>query len=88
MKERIKKYTEIITRAKALGYMDQADVCSTIMDIESADRKFNLRLDDWLEADDFNFAHDFWGIRKNINRTNGFPVTDFGFFVPRFAEVN
>lgn len=33
----------------------------------------------------FNFAHDFYGIVNNINREKGFPATDFGFFVPRFA---
>ena len=36
------------------------------MDIDSADRKFNLRLDDFLKANDFDFAHDFIGIQKNI----------------------
>lgn len=39
----------------------------------------------WIDADDFNFAHDFIGIKYNINRENGFPATDFGFFIPRFA---
>lgn len=48
-------------------------------------KKFNMRLDEWLNADDFNFAHDFYGIVNNINREKGFPATDFGFFVPRFA---
>ena len=55
-----------------------------LMDIESADQKFNLRLDDLLEANDFNFAHDFIGIQNNIER-DGFPAIDFGLFVPRFA---
>lgn len=58
------------------------------MDIESADIKFNMRLDDWLKADDFNFAYDFLGIRDSIERNNGFPAKDFAFFVPRFAELN
>lgn len=61
---------------------------SLLMDIESADQKFNIRLDDWLKADKFNFAHDILGIIDNINRTES-PTNDFGFFVPRFAdEVN
>ena len=38
-----------------------------------------------MKPDDFNFAHDFYGIVNNINREKGFPATDFGFFVPRFA---
>ena len=54
------------------------------MDRDSADQKFNLRLDKFLEADNFNFAHDFIGIQENIVRES-FPATDFGYFVPRFA---
>lgn len=87
MEDRIRygKYTEIVLRATELGYMGEQDIVDVIMDIESADEKFNLRLDDWLEADNFNFAHDFFGIRRNIVREK-FPATDFGFFVPRFAS--
>jgi hypothetical protein len=54
---------------------------------ESADKKFNMRLDDWLQADDFNFAHDYCGIQNNIKRGE-FPATDFGFFLPRFAGTH
>lgn len=54
------------------------------MDIESADEKFNLRLEEWLAADDFNFIHDLYGIMDHIVRDK-FPADDFGFFVPRFA---
>ena len=61
-----------------------ADGITEITDIESADRKFNLRLDDFLGADNSNFAHDFIRIQGNIVRGN-FPATDFGDFVPRFA---
>ena len=49
-KERNRKYGAICARAKAMGIM-QGDAISAIMDIESADRKFNLRLDDFLGAD-------------------------------------
>lgn len=82
-KERFMKYVAIAERAEGMGY--DRDRTSRLMDIESADKHFNLRLDDWLVADDFNFAHDLFGIESNINR-NTFPSTDFGFFVPRFAE--
>ena len=49
-------------------------------------RKINyaVRLDDFLGADNSNFAHDFIRIQGNIVREN-FPATDFGDFVPRFA---
>ena len=83
-KERTRKYIEIIDRATKIG-IPVHDRLSALMDIESADNKFNMRMDEWLEADDFNFAHDFVGIRENIDRSTGFPAKDFGLFVPRFA---
>lgn len=36
-----------------------------------------------LGADDFNFAHDVWGIRRKLNRTTG-ELEDF--FLPRCAK--
>ena len=84
-KKRHSKYADIMCRATVMGLMYPEQATDRMMDIESADRKFNLRLDNWFNADDFNFAHDFIGIRDIINRENGFPATDFGFFVPRFA---
>ena len=41
-----------------------------------------LKLHELLEADDFNFAHDAFGIRKHIDRTTG-KLQDC--FVPRYA---
>ena len=76
------KYAEIADRAKEIGY--EGDRLSLLMDIESADKVFNLRLEDWLSADDFNFAHDLYGIMNNIVRDE-FPAKNFGLFVPRFA---
>ena len=56
---------------------------SRMMDLESADQRFNLRLDDLLTADDENFFHDILGIWSNSNRET-YPCT-FGLFVPRFS---
>lgn len=50
IKERYKKYVAIIQRAKEEG-LHVNDKLSVLMDIESADRKFNIRLDEWLQAD-------------------------------------
>ena len=83
MKERYEKYVAIAERAENEG-LYKGERINLLMDIESADKKFNLRLDDWLNADKFNFAHDLWGIMDNIVRDK-FPATDFGFFLPRFA---
>jgi hypothetical protein len=58
------------------------DRFSLIMDLECADNEFNLRLNDFLNADDFNFTHDIVGIQNNINRQ----IMKFeNCFVPRFA---
>lgn len=83
MQNRFLKYVEICERAEKLGICN-SDRIEMLMDIESADRKFHLRLDDWLDADEFNFVHDFYGIQNNIIRDD-FPAIEFGFFVPRFA---
>ena len=83
MKERYLKYAKICERAEKMK-ISTSERVSAMMDVESADKKFNMRLDDWLNADDFNFAHDYCGIQNNINR-NEFPATDFGYFLPRLA---
>ena len=83
MKERYMRYVAIAERAENEGLYKGKRI-NLLMDIESADKKFNLRLDDWLNADEFNFAHDLYGIMNNIVR-DSFPATDFGLFVPRFA---
>lgn len=41
-----------------------------------------LKLQELLEADDFNFGHDLGGIRRHLNRETG-QLRDF--FLPRFA---
>ena len=74
-KERYLKYVKICERAERMK-IDTGDRMGALMDIESADKKFNMRLDDWLQADDFNFAHDYCGIQNNIKRGE-FPATDF-----------
>lgn len=82
-KEKMDIYVKICERAEKQGY--EGERFSLMMDIESADNTFSLRLEDWLNADDFNFAHDINSIINNINRDK-FPATNFGFFVPRFAR--
>lgn len=82
MKNRFEQYVKIYERAEKNGY--NGERMSFMMDIESADKKFALRLEELLNADNFNFCHDINGIVNNIVR-NAFPATDFGLFVPRFA---
>lgn len=84
MKDRFELYAKICERAEKSGY--EGERMSLMMGIESADKKFNLRLEELLNSDDFNFCHDINGIISNIAR-NTFPATDFGLFTPRFAGV-
>ncbi len=44
---------------------------------------FPLRLDELLHADEFNFSHDVFGIRRHLNRETGQLENCF---VPRFAS--
>ena len=81
-KEKFMMYVKLAQRAEGMGIY-HGERFSLLMDIENADKVFNLRLEEWLNADDFNFAHDIVGIVNNIDRRN---PTDFNLFVPRFAN--
>ena len=74
----------VIMRAKDSDLL-MSDELSFRMDLESAVKKFNLDLKEYLQADDMTFIHDIVGIQRNIKRTV-YPATDFGFFVPRLAH--
>ena len=80
-KERFMMYVEIAKRAEKMKIYN-GERFTLLMDLEHADNVFNLRLEDLLNADNFNFAHDVVGIVNNINRD----TKDFGLFVPRYAE--
>ena len=81
-KEKFMMYVKIAQRAEGMD-LYEGERISFLMDMENADKVFNLRLEELLEADDLNFAHDVVGIVNNIDRKN---PTDFNFFVPRFAK--
>lgn len=66
-----------------LGSDEGRDTLSFHMDIVAAHANgCPLRLSDLLAADDFNFAHDVFGISQHLNRETG-KLGDF--FRPRFA---
>jgi hypothetical protein len=81
-KEKFMMYVKIAQRAESMGIY-KGERLSLLMDIENADKAFNLKLEDLLSADDMNFTHDVIGIVTNIDRRN---PTDFNFFVPRYAN--
>jgi hypothetical protein len=76
--------SKIADRAREMGLYDESPV-TLFMDIQNAAEYWDMRLEDWLNADDFNFAHDIVGIAENIIRE--YPVKFTEHFVPRFAGV-
>lgn len=83
MKERIDLMVAIAERAEERDLV-AADRISLIMDLECADEQFNLRLDELLNADPFNFAHDIVEIQRHLNRETRQMENCF---VPRFADT-
>lgn len=75
---------KVIERAEAMG-IGFGDRITQMLDIENAHKQFNMDFEDWLAADDLNFAHDFLEIQANMNRITG---KCENFFVPRFAYAD
>lgn len=78
--------TEIAKRATALAAKHDGvyPMLEAQMDVTAAHANgMPLCLDRLLAADDFNFAHDVFGIRRHLNRQTGQLEN---FFVPRFAS--
>lgn len=57
---------------------------SAMMDLESAHLDCPLKLDELLNADNFNFSHDVFGIANHIDRST-YPGKLTGCFLPRYA---
>lgn len=92
--DKIEMYKKIVDRAIEMRIKLNDDIIGAIMDIESADKVFNLDLEKFLHFENFDFVHDFCGIQKNIVRTEystrdfssrfGFFKSNFGLFTPNF----
>lgn len=80
-KETFLKIVDIAKRAEEKNLL-MFDRMSLIMDLECVNEEFNLRIEDLLNADDFNVAHDILGIQNNLNREKRKMEN---LFVPRFA---
>lgn len=60
------------------------DIVTASMDITAVHSNgCRLRLQELLDADDFNFAHDVFGIKRHLDRTTG-KLQDC--FVPRYTD--
>lgn len=79
--ERWNLIARICTRAEEMG-VSRGSRITAQMDVDLAAEHFNLRLADWLNADVFDFAHDFIEIQNHIDRIN---KTFDNRFLPRFA---
>lgn len=73
---------KIIDRAAGMGF--RPNRLASTMDIEAVHSNgCPMDLDRWLAADDFNFAHDWAGIARHVDRD--ICALD-GIFTPRFAR--
>ena len=70
--------------SRALVFFPDRDERDIKMDVLAVHLSCRLRLDHFLNADDFNFVHDIVGIERHLDR-NSFTLRDC--FVPRFKEV-
>lgn len=73
---------KIADRAIEMGLnRDKLEVLMDVTAVHINDCKLDLQR--FLEADDFNFAHDITGIRRHIDTSNGKLKNCF---LPRFAK--
>ncbi len=77
---KIAKRAVVMAKKHGVSY----DHLDAVMDIDACHNNGNsLKLAELLAADDFNFAHDVFGIRANIDRTTGKLANCF---VPRYSS--
>ncbi len=83
----LKTIAMVCMRARNMG-IAQGDGITQLMDMECADKAFNMDWEGLLKADDINFAHDFCGIQNNIDVQlfNATHEIDFNLFRPRYAR--
>lgn len=72
---------EIVKRARDL--LGIKDGLSLHMDVAATHSNCPLKLKELLSANNFNFAHDVYGIQRHINRETGKLENCF---LPRFAQ--
>lgn len=75
---------KIVKRAMKMGLYEDNQMTAHL-DVTNAAKYWNMRLEDWLNADDYDFVHDIVGIYDNIIRE--YPVQFTNYFMPRFADV-
>ena len=73
---------KIMERAERMGLFVDKKI-NHMMDLDVAAHQFDMRLQEWLDADNENFCHDWFGIYAHINRET---CRVEGLFMPRFAN--
>lgn len=73
---------KIVRRAEKMNLV-KVDRHHLMMDIVAVNQEVGLRLEEWLNADEFNFAHDVVGIQQNLDPDTK-KLTNF--FLPRYAK--
>ena len=76
---------KIVLRGEGMAMrrnMQIPDRTATTMDLAAAHIACSLQLSELLNALDIDFAHDFFGIKKHLDRRTGVLT---GCFLPRFA---
>lgn len=79
---------KIVDRAKRMAIKYDVEYNAGDIDMDITACHLNgtpLKLQALLDADDLNFAHDVFGIRRHIDRDTG---KVGGFFLPRFADTS
>lgn len=74
---------KIIERAMSMDKYGVIDYMGSYMVISAVHHHTPLDLQQFLDGPDYDFARDFWGIRKHFNFKTG-ELEDF--FLPRFAK--
>lgn len=81
-KDKLNIMVDIAERAEKMNLLF-FDRISLIMDLECALNEFDLKLNELLNASNFDFTHDINGIQHHLNRqTKEFT----NLFVPRFSN--
>ncbi|MXW45225.1 MAG: hypothetical protein F4109_05600 [Gammaproteobacteria bacterium] len=77
--EDVRVVQQIVQRAQEMR--PEVDATVLGMDLNAAQITTPMDLQALLEADDYQFAHDVFGVHRHINRLTG----EVEHFVPRFA---
>lgn len=83
IEDELNKVSKVVNRARSMK-LDRGPKSTQFIDVSLACYQFEIRIEDWIEAKDGDFAHDFLGIQEYMNRSTGVVGGDF---LPKFAGI-